>query len=272
MEAEFVPLKTYGSVRLGAVTGANDFFALSETVRLTWGIDREDVVPIHPPGTRTLRGLDFGLPDWVRLRDAGERVWLLQPRTDASSPGLRRYLDYGAQLGIPERYKCQIRDPWWRPPLHSSPDLLFTYMSHTHPRLIRNSAGFSCLNSMHGVRLSSLDKKVARTGLPLLALNSLTLLGAELFGRSYGGGVLKMEPSEAASLPVPGPEIMSKVWDALGRRSAPLYRQARTALWTTVSALVDEALFTDAIGLNARELGVIREASVALRARRIQKN
>ncbi len=36
--------------------------------------------------------------------------------------------------------------------------------------------------------------------LPLAFLNSATLFSAEMVGRSYGGGVLKLEPKEAASV------------------------------------------------------------------------
>ena len=37
----------------------------------------------------------------------------------------------------------------------------------------------------------------------MAALNTVTLLGSELVGRSYGGGILKIEPKEADQLPVP---------------------------------------------------------------------
>ena len=39
-------------------------------------------------------------------------------------------------------------------------------------------------------------------------LNSVTLLGAELIDRAYGGGMLKLEPREAARLPLPSPALV----------------------------------------------------------------
>lgn len=269
MEADFVPLSTYGTVQLGAVTGANKFFAISEPTRRDWNLDLEDVVPIHPPGTKTLRGLDFRKTDWDQLLAQGERVWLLQPRDQKPTEGLLRYLTSDQASGVCDRYKCRIREPWWRPPLVDPPDLLFTYMSHLHPRLIRNTARVRFLNSMHGVRLSrAVDRSQATAALPLLALNSLTLLGAELFGRSYGGGVLKMEPSEASALPVPSPDLLRRTWVKLEGSHARLYRQTKTALWTSVSAAIDELLFVETMGMAPGELTTIREAALAMRTRR----
>jgi len=42
-------------------------------------------------------------------------------------------------------------------------------------------------------------------------LNSVTLLGAELVGRSYGGGILKVEPKEADRLPVPSAALLGSL-------------------------------------------------------------
>ena len=161
IDRHFTTLASYGSPELGTVTGANHFFAVTEGTKREYGLSDNDVVRISPPGTRHLRGLSFSVRDWERMRATGEAVWLLHPDTDGVSDCLRNYIDYGAALGVAEAY-CQVRTPWWRPPLVGV-DLFFTYMSHRYPRLVANHAGVRHLNSMHGLRLRDGTPKSAKS-------------------------------------------------------------------------------------------------------------
>jgi adenine-specific DNA-methyltransferase len=269
----FTPLATYGSPELGTVTGANHYFALNDTTRRKYNLEEgRDIIRISPPGTKHFRGLGFSKADWEKLRIAGDAVWLLCPSKDVKvTAGLQRYLDVGETLGVPDAYKCQVRSTWYRPPAVSSPDLFFTYMSHRYPRLINNQAKTTFLNSMHGVRLVKTAPKIARDALPLLALNSVTMLGAEVYGRSYGGGVLKMEPREAASLPMPNAEALEAAWLKLKSEKAELNRQLKCGLWIDVVARVDEVLLRDTLKLSAVDAATLREAAWSLRARRMSR-
>jgi len=265
----FASLDEYGAPELGTVTGANGYFAMSESTRQEHRLQPDQLARISPPGTKHLRGLSFTAKDWSSVRDADLPVWMLYPRVDDCSYELGRYLQVGRRLGVPDAYKCRIRDPWWRPPLVSPPDLFFTYMSHRYPRLIANSARVSFVNSMHGVRLRRETTAIAKSALPLLALNSVTMLGAELYGRSYGGGVLKMEPREAARLPVPDPRTLSAAWRLIKGERARLDRQLRERTWTAVVARVDEVLLRGVLGLTRDEAADMSEAAHTLRQRRL---
>jgi adenine-specific DNA-methyltransferase len=268
-EEAFHPLETYGIVGLGTVTGSNRFFALSEHTRQEFDLDPEHLLRISPPGTRHLTGTTFTKADWERLRTAGEPVWLLRPAVDHRSPPVARYIDHGERQGVHEAYKCQIRDPWWRPLVVAAPDLFFTYMSHRFPRLIANTARASFVNSMHGVWLR--QRRGLKQALPLVALNSVTLVGAEVFGRSYGGGVLKMEPREAASLPIPGPEVLEQVWAILKPEAIALDRELRRGRWSTVLARVDQVLLRDVLKLDSEEADQLHGAARLLRERRLHR-
>lgn len=266
----FVPLGSYGTVSLGTVTGNNAFFCISEEKRQHFEIAERHLLPIVPPGTRHLGGMSLTERGWIDLRDTGESVWLLQPQELTSEDaGLIRYIEEGRGAEVHEAYKCRIRDPWYRPPRVGSPDLFFTYMSHRYPRLVTNSVGVSFVNSMHGVRLFRSSPRCAKQALPLLLLNSATMLGGEVFGRTYGGGILKMEPREAASLPVPAPRVLEAAWRSLRQDKPQLDRLLRQGLWTGVAKRVDEALLQGACGLSAAESTRLHHAARALRERRI---
>lgn len=270
----FTPLSTYGSPELGTVTGANSYFALNESTRRAYSLrEGRDVIRISPPGTKHLRGLTFSTRDWEQLRDSDEAVWLLCPESDARvTAGLARYLDEGRALGVPDAYKCRVRAAWYRPPAVTAPDLFFTYMSYRYPRLIQNRAKVTFLNSMHGVRLVKDAPNNARHSLPLLALNSVTMLGAEIHGRSYGGGVLKMEPREAALLPMPDESAAETAWATLKPEHAKLSKQLLKGEWAEVVARVDEVLLCRTLGLSAEEKTLLHDAASSLRARRMSRS
>lgn len=266
----FVPLRDFGRPTLGTVTGANAFFTLNESRRIEYEIAETDLVKISPPGTKHLKGLSFRASDWNRLKADDESVWMLAPR-DRPSPGLKRYLEYGQELGVPNAYKCRVREHWWRPPSVPTPQLFFTYMSHRFPRLVFNGAKAGYVNSMHGVLLNQEIDPVEIQMLPLLTLNSATMLGGEIFGRSYGGGVLKMEPSEAAILPVPERTTLRKAAKLLEKDKATLDRHLRQGLWTSVIKRVDEALLQQACGLSAAQAIDLHDAARALREHRMRR-
>jgi tRNA1(Val) A37 N6-methylase TrmN6 len=267
----FARLDGYGTPELGTVTGANDYFALSEVTRRKWKLDERLFKPISPPGTKHLKGLSFTRAQWEELKLAGQRVWLLYPDAKSRSSALKDYIKLGENQGVHDAYKCTVRTPWWRPPVVPAPDLFFTYMSHRYPRLIANTSGATILNSMHGVRLKKDVPKLVRDALPLLALNSVTMLGAEVLGRSYGGGILKMEPREAAGLPIPAADEVRAAWRVLSERRAALDAALRRGEWSAVLDSVDQVLLRDVMRLDAAAIRQIREAATLLRIRRTRQ-
>lgn len=271
VEQHCAPLRAYGAPTLGTVTGANRYFCIDEATRLEFGIARRHVRPICPPGTKHLRGPKLRHEDWDALRRSGERVWLLMPGKldDRRDEGLLSYLALGVDDGVDQAYKCRIREPWYRPPIVPPPDLFFTYMSHRYPRLIENGAGVSFVNSMHGIRLPDGTPAVVREALPYAVLSALTMLGAEIHGRWYGGGVLKMEPREAAGLPVPRVDVLLEAWQRLLPMREEMDADLVCGEWERVATRVDAALLSEACGMADAEIACLRGAVQRLRSDRI---
>jgi len=168
-------------------------------------------------------------------------TYLFRPAGEPSPQGVR-YVRQGESEGVHEAYKCRIRDPWWRPPIVPVADLFVTYMNADTPRLAVNAARVRHLNSVHGLYvLPSLRDLVLP--LAIASLNSATLLGAELSGRSYGGGILKLEPGEARKLPLPTPDLVRRHAAELTALLPQVKQTLATSSVEAAAAVVDRVLF-----------------------------
>ena len=150
-------------------------------------------------------------------------------------------------------------------------DLLLTCMNADTPRLTTNSAGAHHLNSVHGVYLREELRDLGRELLPVASLNSVTLLNAEMVGRTYGGGILKLEPREADVWAVPSAEHVSAHSDDLRTIQPEVARLLRRGELHQAVELVDAALLSGPGVLSETELARVREAHTALTERRIAR-
>lgn len=264
-EGTFQPLNTYGDTTLGAVTGSNHFFALSPARVEALGIPRRDLMRISPPGSSHLRGLALTDSGMTRLGQRNQPTWLLWP-SDRPADATQRYVELGHDTGVDEAYKCRVRKPWWRVPILEAPDLLLTCMNADTARLTTNSARVRHLNSVHGVYLAEEHRDLAQDVLPVASLNTMTLLSAELVGRSYGGGILKVEPREADRWWMPSPASLAERRNELVALKPRVQRHLQRKDLLRAVAIVDELLFKDL--LSAADLQALRDDHNALTVRR----
>lgn len=258
-----VQLGAVASVDIGTVTGANAFFLVDEEMAAKLG--RRYLAPAiskaaHVPGAR------FTESDFVTLREAGTRCHLLLLPPDAPESALdrlRTYLDEGEALHLNQRNKCRNRVPWWsiKPPRQSRPDLFLTYCAHDHPRLVVNEAAVMNTNTLHSVVVqSSVPAALLAAGF----YNSLTMLSSELLARSYGGGVLKLEPTEAEALLIPplsGLQYSSRLLRAVDTH-------VRGGNLSGALDLIDPVVLGDGLGLTFSDIATLRRGADKLRQRR----
>ena len=264
----FETLRAWGTTYLGIVTGGNRYFSLSARDVRERGLPAKEVLQICPPGSRYLRGLTFTESAWRGLRDEGKRCFLFRPKDGSPSTAAQRYIDAGETTSVDQGYKCSNRSPWWRVPLVNVPDLLLTYMDRDRPRLITNRAGEHILNSLYGVSLSKGRKRIGMDLLPVASLNSLTVLGAELVGRAYGGGLLKLEPREADRLPMPSKDLLESAADKLRGVRPQVGVALRQGKLDKAIRLVDRILLYEGVGLKQPEVRALRDARATLFDRR----
>lgn len=187
-------------VDVGIVTGRNSFFVISEEQMHRLGINGHalDVVG----RTSALKSVRFTRQDMRSYAQSNRSKLLNLKGLDRAlfPPELEDYIQQGEVQGVSRGYKCRIRSRWFDVPSVFVPDAFLFRQIHQAPLLVANEAGATATDTIHRVRLHG---GVVRSALCGSMVNSLTFAWAEVCGRSYGGGVLELEPREAETLLVP---------------------------------------------------------------------
>jgi adenine-specific DNA-methyltransferase len=253
-------LATHASVDIGVVTGKNEFFVLSadQVDRLGGG---DHTVPVVSRSGH-LKGACFSTAEWQGLAAAGDRVHLLHlaPLNGSRpSPRLARYLRSGEAGGIHRGYKCSIRAPWYAVPSVWVPDAFLFRQIYDFPRLVLNQAGATSTDTIHRLRGRAAPDQIVSS-----LYTHLTAASAEIEGRSYGGGVLELEPTEAERLLVPA-EL------GAGLPLAECDRLIRAGRIDQVLAENDALLLRGRMGLSSGECTMLRDAWIKMRDRRLAR-
>jgi adenine-specific DNA-methyltransferase len=253
-------------VGIGYVTGANDFFHLSAEDVACLGISQSFLRKAVFRG-RALCGLRFTDADWEKAAIEGHAGYLLSiPRHQPLTAPVRRLIENGERSKIHEAYKCRVRSPWYVVPHVNHPDAFLTYMSGVSPTFVANDTAAVAPNTLHVVRMLPLGR-VAPHMAAVAWQSSLTALSVEIEGHAMGGGMLKLEPSEAQRVLLALPtETMP---DELPRSLDVLARHTTSA---TIRTTVDRMLLRDQMGLTESECRSLREAAKLLRERRLGRS
>jgi len=264
---EFHPLAEVARLTVSTVTGANEYFSVDDGTLSQYRLDTW-ALPLLPR-IRHATGLCFSPQDHRELARQDCPRWLLDFGPQSSDPeqvpAAASYLRYGEQLELQHRYKCRIRDPWYRVPVVQPGSLLLSKRSHKYPRLVLNPAGAVTTDTIYQGRMTP---AFGGRDADLVAgfHNTGTLLTAEIEGRSFGGGVLELVPTEIGRVAVP-------MLPAFGQSLAQLDEVARSA-GPDSAELVQrtDALLAQAIPkLTPDLLGELREARDALLQRRMDR-
>lgn len=195
-----------GSVGIGYVSGANDFFHLRPSEAKAWGIPATVLQPAIRNG-RMLPGAVLNRAAVAKLLRDDAPIQLLRLRRGQDLPrAVCCYLDSLAGHEAREAYKCRMRDPWYAVPDVKVPDYFLSYMSGRSVSLVRNDAQATCPNTLHCVTLKD-HHDIASIG--AARATPFFQLSCEIEGHPLGGGMLKLEPREAGRIAIPDGETLA---------------------------------------------------------------
>ncbi|MDX1128369.1 N-6 DNA methylase [Sinorhizobium medicae] len=262
----YTNLESWGDTTLGMVTGNNKYFTLSPQRVAELGLRPDELLSLSPPGSSHLRGLSLSSAQLKKLGEGGNAIHLFYP-TDPPSKAAAAYIADGHRTGVDTAYKCRVRKTWYRVPLVPPADLLLTCMNADTPRITENAAKARHLNSVHGVYLNEAYTALGRALLPVASLNSITLLHAEMVGRAYGGGILKIEPKEADVWAMPSPTLVASRADKLRNLKRSVAKLLDEGRLLDAVNIVDQVLLGDG-EVSATQMAAVRNARSELANRR----
>jgi hypothetical protein len=254
------PMGDLTSVDIGYVTGDHDYFHFTRQALRTWKIPKQYRVPTLR-SARNVKGCIFSKRDWERLARTMSACYLFCVPPDCRDRDLRSirpYLAEGIRRGVDRTYQCRTRDPWFSIRGVRVADGLLTSTSSGIPRFILNEAGVAASNNVHIV-----NRRVGVDGNTLRATaaswySSFTTISTIVEGHILGGGLRKLEPSEAERVRIvmpPDSGSRNKLLDLLPKIDS-LLRGPRTR---ELSDEVDRLLLNETLGLDMKEVEVLRD-------------
>lgn len=251
-------------VSVGIVTGANKFFLISEGDK-----NKYQLTPyVHPMFGRSehIPGIIFDEEIYIKNKAKNLPVNFVyfqeENREDLSKEALE-YIEYGEGEKLHKRYKCKVREPWYKVPSVFSTKIAMLKRSHNYPRLILNTMEAYSTDTAYRIKMK---KNISVTEIELVYsfVNSLTALSAELEGRHYGGGVLELVPSEIRKLIIPISSTSKGLLHDLNQRFINKESQLRIIENQTVTIL-------KSIGCSDEEICSIIDSWNLLRERRTRE-
>ncbi len=249
-------------VDVGIVTGLNEFFVLTQEQ-----VEKHSLLPYTQRivgRSAQLSGLRFSEEDWLTNVEKQSPAFLVNSPDEPFyrlPDSLKEYVTGGEEKGMNKGYKCRIRNRWYVVPSAWIPQAFMLRQVHHYPKIILNDAAATSTDTIHRVKL--------RNGVPARTvaaafLNSLTFAFSEVTGRSYGGGVLELEPNEAERLPLP----------LIGADTLQLDQLDKLLRENNINAaldITDKVLLQDGLGLSSDETKMLRTIWQKLRDRRINR-
>lgn len=255
----------FADVKIGVVTGNNDFFLLNEDQRISAKLRTRHFQRVVGKFADLGEGFHFTRKDCdLSLCEPSlERAWLLCPNPTSVDRRLAQYLGTYSPADIAKNKTMGKRTDWQVPQLGAVPDAFFQYMGKQGPRIVLNETGYYCTNTIHRVFFAKGLPKAKRRAICLSLHSSYSQLSAEFEGRQYGSGVLKLEPSEVRRLLL---AFNDSLVEAFSRVWPKLTKEAAVRGWENIVPEIDAIVASHCPGL-VKTLPVEKVRSLLLQVR-----
>lgn len=243
-------LSDVADINRGETTGGNKFFFLTDSEVTSTGIpDKYLSGAIKSP--KDIEGLKAE-------ESSGYLLSVSKPKEKIDDESVLRYIETGEDKGVSERSTVKSREFWYDLNLAEEPsEIIFPYMIWESPRFILNNSESFVTDVFHEINpKEEIDPRVVCG----ILNSSISKLSCEIIGRSYGGGVLKMQVYETKKLPILDPrELTTSEKERIKKAYENLVEKYGTEDQEEAQRKLDNVIF-DILDLSETEREQIHEA------------
>jgi len=187
-------------VNVGITTGNNKYFCVEKSIIKKYRLNNY-VMPLIGRSAH-VDGAIFTNEDYLLNynKDKKANLLVLNQENNRYPNGLKEYIKLGEDQEVNKGYKCSIRDNWYEVPSVWIPDAFFLRRNNIFPKFVMNNIQAVSTDTMHRVKFND---GIDGENILLSYYNSISFAFTEINGRSYGGGVLEILPSEVGSIMLP---------------------------------------------------------------------
>lgn len=182
-EFGFTNFLDHADVKIGIVTGAVDYFIVSKQEANAIGFEENRLIPI------LTRADEF--PNYIK--NGKNDLSLLVALKEKDDLKYGHYLKEGILGEYHLRRHSLLREPWYAVKVGAVPDAFFHYRVKKIPYLLPNNNNVQSTNSIHRIYFKNATA-IERKWIFVSILSLPSQLSLEINAKTYGRGVLKIEP------------------------------------------------------------------------------
>lgn len=196
----WITVNELAATRRGIATGANEFFLISDSHRIAAHIDPTHVLPCVGH-SNDVKGLIFTKSDFENLNQSQAKIWLLN-FSQKLSAAEQSYAQEGEKKGLHQRYITKCRRPWFTMEQREPAPIWAGVFGRDGLRFVYNEAGARSLTNFHCIYPKIGTSRFHQALVAVLNSRSVRNLMVS-HQRGYGGGLMKFEPKDLLSIPIP---------------------------------------------------------------------
>ncbi|MCE7556354.1 N-6 DNA methylase [Aliivibrio fischeri] len=198
------PLSHYLDIKIGMVTGANKYFIVDQKTIDENYIQNECLKPVVGRFSSFI-GIKHTKTRQNKIQKDNHRAFLVNPTSEQMYSKDSTVNKYLSQITREEREKNRTfekRPDWFAPDDDIISDGFMSYMIHLGPRMVINQGRINCTNSIHKVFFHTKLSSKYKLAIAVSMLSTYSQFSAEIEGRAYSSGVLKIEPSAGRKIKI----------------------------------------------------------------------